>query len=358
MKGFADAHVHIGNVKRGDFDFPLRMFNTLADIGVTDFSVLAYMPFCNIVQNLDALYWKSAFSRSRIRVFGTFHEADIYKDIPYEKQLDKLLSLGCDGIKFIQMKPDRIKFLGKTLADESYDAALSRMEELQTPAIIHSGDPQYFWDISKMPKSFIDRGWYYGDRGYLTPAEIYKADFEMLDKHPRLNAVFAHFFFLSEDIDEARRVLDSYPNVKFDLAPGWQMFLDFAKDIEAWREFFIEYSDRILFGTDSSDGKVVNPELNADVRSVLEHDRSDFVSFKYYGHLTDEGEIRIRGLELPEDVVSRICYGNFIDFLGEEPKPVNIELLRCEAEKMLRDIECDADQEDSREWLCELLRRI
>ena len=358
MQRFADAHVHIGNVKAGDFDFPLKTFNLLADIGVTDFNVLAYMPFCNIVQNLDVLYWKSAFKRSKVRVFGTFHEADIYKDVPYEEQLDKLLMLGCDGIKFIQMKPDRIKFLGKTLDDKTYDAALSRMEELGTPAIIHSGDPQYFWDLSRMPESFIARGWYYGDRGYLSPREIYEADFRMLDKHPRLNAVFAHLFFLSEDIKEARRVLDTYPNVKYDLAPGWQMFLDFTKDIDAWREFFIEYSDRILFGTDAGDGKSVNAELVADVKSALTHDRTDFVSFKYYGHLTDEGEIRIKGLELPDDVVRKICYENFIDLVGEEPKPVNLSLLRREAERMLSDISPDPDSRDSREWLEELLNRI
>lgn len=70
---FADAHVHIGNVKAGDFDFPSKMFNLLAD--------------------------------------------------------------------------------------KSYDAALSKMEELGTPAIIHSGDPQYFWDISSDPDSADSKEW-------------------------------------------------------------------------------------------------------------------------------------------------------------------------------------------------------
>ena len=357
MIGFADNHVHLGDVRQGDFDFPEKMLNLFADMGVTDLNLLAYMPFSNIVQNLDVLYWKSAFKRSKIRAFGSFHEADIYKDISYEEQLEKLLSLGFDGIKFIQMKPDRIKFLGKTLADESYDAALSRMEELGTPAIIHSGDPSYFWDYERMPKSFIDRGWYYGDRGYMSPSEIYGENFKMLKKHPKLNVVFAHLFFLSEDIDEARRVLLEYPNVKYDLAPGWQMFLDFTKDIDRWRDFFIEFSDRILFGTDASDGKSVNRELNEDVMSALTHDRTDFVSFKYYGHLADEGEIRIKGLELPSEVVDKICYKNCVDFVGE-PKDVNMSLLRFEAEKMLEDIKDDEKNKNSVEWLSELLKRI
>ena len=358
MKPFADAHIHIGNVRRGDFDFPFKMLNLLADIGVTDLNLLAYMPFSNIVQNLEALYLKSAFSRSKIRVFGTFHEADIYKDIPYAEQLDKLIELGCDGVKFIQMKPDRIKALGKTLDDPSYDEALTKMERQGIPAIIHSGDPTYFWDLSRMKPSQIERGWYYGDKGYMPPDEIYRADFRMLEKHPDLKVVFAHLFFLSEDIEEARRVLLRYPNVKYDLAPGWQMFLDFSKNIEAWREFFIEFSDRILFGTDSSDGKIVNAELNADVYSVLTHDRSDFVSFKYYGHLADAGEIRIKGLELPEEVVGKICYRNFIDLVGEDPRPVNIPLLKSEAKKMYSDIKNDPQNAPCIEWLEELFERI
>ena len=128
----ADSHVHLEDVKIGEFDKPLGLLNTLAKKNVTDVSLLAYMPFSDLVSNLRVLYWKQNYTQMKIRAFGSFHEADIYKDIPYEKQFDSLMKLGCDGIKFIQMKPDRRKAIGKGLNDKSYDKALSAEQ-------IHSG---------------------------------------------------------------------------------------------------------------------------------------------------------------------------------------------------------------------------
>ena len=127
-----------------------------------------------------------------IRAFGSFHEDDIYKNIPYEKQYEILMNLGCDGIKFIQMKPDRRIVTGKGLNDLSYDMALSAMEERGTPAVIHSGDPETFWDINQMTPHEIERGWFYGDGKHLSCEKIYEEDFEMLKKHPHLKVTFVH----------------------------------------------------------------------------------------------------------------------------------------------------------------------
>ncbi len=40
-------------------------------------------------------------------------------------------------------------------------------------------------------------------------------------------------------------MLDCYPNLFFDITPGWEMFENFAKDREYWRSFFSEYSHKI-----------------------------------------------------------------------------------------------------------------
>lgn len=97
----ADSHVHLEDVETGGFDKPEKMLDSIADKGVTDVSLLVYMPFSDIVSNLRVLYWKKNYRRMNVRAFGCFHEADIYRDIPYEKQYDILMNLGCDGIKFI-----------------------------------------------------------------------------------------------------------------------------------------------------------------------------------------------------------------------------------------------------------------
>ena len=146
------------------------------------------------------------------------------------------------------------------------------MEERGTPVHIHSGDPETFWDLSKMTPYEIARGWYYGDGSFLSREAIYEEDFEMLAKHPKLNVTFAHFFFLSNFPEEAERILDKYPNVRFDLTPGWEMYIGFSKDIDRWQKLFENYSDRILFGTDSNNNKEDNAELHKLVYDALTHD--------------------------------------------------------------------------------------
>ena len=163
----------------------------------------------------------------------------------------------------------------------------------------------------------------------------------MLDKHPRLRVILAHFFFLSNDLAEAERVMKKYPNVSFDLTPGWEMFVGFSKDIPEWRKFFLKYSDRILFGTDSDNEKKFNAEIHLLVRQALTHDESEFMMSCYREEL-------IRGLHLPSDVTDKICYKNYERFFGE-PKAVNTDLVKTCAARLLRDLG-DSDTADIK-WL-------
>ena len=167
----------------------------------------------------------------------------------------------------------------------------------------------------------------------------------MLDKHPRLNVTLAHFFFLSEYRERATEILEKYPNVKFDLTPGWEMYIAFSKDTEGWHDFFEKYSERILFGTDSGNHKDVNAELNRLVYSAITHDSSEFPMPAFPDKV-------IRGLYLSERAVENICYNNYIRYMGGEmPVPVDMEGLRAVAEKMLSDMKDMQGREKSVRWL-------
>lgn len=343
MKRFADSHVHM---KISELLKAEEYLDTLASVGVTDVSLLALSasPNYDIVQNLSVLYWKEKYKKIKIRAFGSLHETDIYKNVPYEKQVETLLDLGCDGIKFLHMKPDMRKLLGKGINHPDYDKALSILEERGTPVVVHSGDPETFWDITRMTPYEIERGWYYGDGTFLTREEIYQEDFEMLKKHPKLKVSFAHFFFLSNFPDEAERVLNTYPNVRFDLTPGWEMYIGFSKDIDRWQRIFEDYSDRILFGTDSNNNKSENRELNQLVRSALTHDKTIF-------NMPCFGGREMRGLDLSDSTVEKITYKNYIDFVGEERASVDIGRLKSVAVKMMYDIKDIPDESESLLWI-------
>lgn len=340
---FADLHVHLEALGE-----PVRtMLDNIADCGVTH-TALQVLTKYGICENLAALYWKTHYDRMQVYAFGGLHQFDCFGDIPYEKQAETLLDLGADGMKFLDMKPDFRKRLGKGICDPSYDRVFSMLEERQVPVLIHSGDPETFWDPDWVTDYHKKVGWFYGDGSFLTSEEIYREVFAMLDKHPKLQVTLAHFFFLSNKPEEAVRVMETYPNVRFDLTPGGEMYLGFSKDIDFWHDFFIKYQDRILFGTDSNANKAINASLNTFVRQALTHDRSEFTG-KCYGDMT------IRGLDLPQTVVEKITYGNFAAFAGEHPKPVSADGFRAAAEKVFDCIRDNPAQADTAAWLTEIL---
>ena len=352
MKPFADGHIHFYDY---NYEAAVDCLESLEKLGVTDTAVcsLCAYPSGGPAQNLFALYVKSKYEGPvRLRAFGSLHELDIYKSVDYEKQLDELISMGCDGMKFIHMKPNARKAIGKGLNDPSYDRVLSAMEERGTPMVIHSGDPAIFWDKDKVYPSAIAHGWFYGDGSFMPYDEYYKEDYEMLDKHPKLNVTFAHFFFLGDNYDEAVRVMETYPNVKFDLTPAWEVYVDFAANIDKWHGFFEKYSARILFGTDSSDRR--NCESTGRifdlVYGTLTHDKSEFPHSSCGGRM-------IRGLDVSASTLDKITYGNFARYVGEKILPVDTGKLYSYAERMLSELSEDSDNEASIKWLREILKK-
>ena len=350
MKRFADTHIHAELL---DKERMLKLLDTIAGQGVTDVaiqSLCAYMGY-EIAENIAHLWWKTKYDKMKLKVFGSVHEFDVYASVPYEKQVEELLALGCDGIKFIHMKPDVRKALGKGINHPSYDKMFSLLEERGIPVLLHSGDPENFWGNGEsQTEEEKAAGWTY-DESFLSCEGHYQEVFEMLDKHPRLNIILAHFFFLSNQRERAAVIFEKYPNVKFDLTPGWEMYVNFSKDIEAWHDFFEKYSDRILFGTDSGDYKDNAAELNRLVYSAISHDNSEFPMPAFPGKV-------IRGLGLSEEAVENICYNNYARYTGAEAVSVNKQKLRECAERIIADIKGIEQYKKSKTFLEELLKEI
>ncbi len=346
---FADMHVHMSKI---DFESCEKYLDLISGCGLTDITLqsLTYRAIC---YNLSVLYWKKNFKGANLSAYGMIHNFpdDIYKDVPFKTQVEALLDMGCDGIK-LMFDPDTRKDLGHGINDSRYDAMFSYLEENGIPLCIHLNDPEHMWVKRELTEEEKRRNWGYFYEGYLSKEEIYREAFERLDRNPRLRVVFAHFFFLSADIKEAARVLDTYPNVCFDLTPGVEMYPNFSERIAEWREFFIKYADRIVFGTDCNDTKNFNAEIIEMVRLALTHDHSEFVTPCY-------GNRVIRGLDLPAETLEKICYHNYKRILPEI-KPVNTEKLLSAAKRLYEDcVTIDSDfYRASAEWTKECLYKM
>lgn len=343
MKGFADCHIHI---RGGNFDIIEKMLDDVAGKGVTDAGLMA-LPYRGASENFSALYFKENYRKMNVTAFGGIHSTERYAFVPYEKQAEKLLDLGCDGIKLIDMDADVIRVNGKCIDHEDFDKMFSLLEERNAPVLIHAGSPQECWEkpvtddrpyevrVKEDHLSLYRGGWY--GKPVLSFEEIYKACLRMLDKHPKLKVVFAHFLFLSRDIDEARRIMETYPNVSFDLTPGTDSYVHFSRQADAYHDFFEKYSNRILFGTDTNTYKDFNKEIHDYVYRTLKEDKV-FTAPCY-------GNIEIHGLGLSDRAIEDICYNNYINLIGNENRKVDVEKLYDYAEYMLREIKANPRDE-------------
>ena len=350
MKRLADGHIHATTLEPEKVS---KLLDTMAGVGVTNTTILSLCAYKGheIAENISHLWWKSKYDKMCLKVYGSVHEFDLYASIPYEVQAEKLLALGCDGFKFIHMKPDARKDLGKGVNHPSYDKMFSLCEERGIPVLLHSGDPENFWGSGEsQTEEEKAAGWTY-DNSFLSCEGHYDEVFEMLDKHPKLNLTIAHFFFLSNQRERAAAIFEKYPNVKFDLTPGWEMYVNFSKDIDAWHDFFEKYSDRILFGTDSGDYKSNAADLNKLVYSAITHDTTEFPMPAFPGKV-------IKGLGLSQEAVDNICYNNYVKYTGEEPVPVDMAEVRKCAEKMYADIKGIEQYKKSEVFLENLLKEI
>lgn len=249
------------------------------------------------------------------------------------EQAKRYVAMGFDGIKMVEMKPTVYKALGGVrLSGERYKSMFSFLEESGVPLLLHVADPETFWDKERCPDFAFENGWFYGDGSFPSKESLYEDTERMLDSHPKLNVSLAHFYFLSDDIGRAGRILDKFPGVRFDLTPGTEMYGNFSKKPGEWREFFIKYEDRILFGTDNGWGSMtpIPEKIKAAVDNVANIRRFLETPNRFSGYGMD-----LCGIDLPVGTLEKIYYGNYRKMAGKEPKAVDVDKALSYVEDMI-----------------------
>jgi len=240
------------------------------------------------------------------------------------EQVDAFVEMGCDGIKMIEGKPTSRQRMDVPITDPYFADYWARVEELGLPMVWHVNDPEEFWYPDKLPGWAKERNWGYGPDD-VQKEELYAEVDEVLARHPNLQVIFAHFYFLSADLPRASHLLDEHPNVNFDLAPGIEMLYNISRDPGAGREFFIKYADRILFGTDLSSGQTVEQaRVRAGIVFRWLETGDTFRMPPEVDFLLGPPEDGIvHGMSLPDDVLAKVYHENFVRLVGPEPKPLN-----------------------------------
>lgn len=310
----------------GHIFFPEKMEETLKrseeyidKLKLDKYTVLSYphvhfedMEF-DVLENLKALYFKEMCSIPTYAYWGFVEYSDYSsKNAEFMK---RMMDMGFDGWKSAEMHPRLHKLIGKGLADPSFEDTLTFAEDNQIPIVAHLGDPRFHWNPEEADEWLRQNGRFY-DETFPSADELYDEMESVLVRHPKLKIALAHFYFTSDDYERSVHMLGDYENVYYDLCPGSEMFVNFSKDIEKWKEFFIRFSDKLIMG---SDLYMTGYGLNRHelVRNFLEGTEIfDFNAQK-------SGIIPIN---LDSKYLEKIYYNNPENFSGKEPKAVNRKL--------------------------------
>ncbi len=204
-------------------------------------------------------------------------------------------------------KPDG-RFL--MIDDPFFQPLFQWLQEAQVPMLTHLGEPRNCWLPLHEMTTIRNREYYTKHpefHAYLHPEipsyekQIAARD-QILNRYPQLKMVGAHLGSLEWSIDELASRFRRYPNFFVDCSSRMgHLQLQSVHRHEAVRHFFIEYADRILYGTDAYD----NPEK-------LEH---ALVNDWQFLATNEDGQVpgqagNFRGLSLPEQVLHQIYFDN------------------------------------------------
>ena len=177
---------------------------------------------------------------------------------------------------------------------ESFFATLERENVLMTS--LHIADPNGPFDNRQ--------NWLKDPVYYWTQIRAFE---NVVAKYPNLTIVAAHCAWIicqDAQVDYLRYMFSRYPNLYVDISATCQFMHLVNRD--NLRDFYIEYQDRLLFGTDGGNVPDDAVERIADnyakFFALLETDQ--IVNGGYFGNQPTQG------LDLPKEVLEKIYYKN------------------------------------------------
>ncbi|HLK59242.1 MAG TPA: amidohydrolase family protein [Chthonomonadaceae bacterium] len=151
----------------------------------------------------------------------------------------------------------------------------------------------------------------YGKSGMPSHSELIQARDNVLARHPELRIIGAHLGSLEYDVQEVANRFERFPNFAVDISAR---LADIAfQDTATVRQFFLDYQDRILFGTD-----LVSPLSMADQPTEQRERKLAYFKQSYREHFQyleteDTFEMlgrEVQGIGLPPEVLEKVYYTN------------------------------------------------
>jgi uncharacterized protein len=186
--------------------------------------------------------------------------------------------------------------------DPRLDAIWAKCGELGIPVLIHSGEPNSFWnDKDKHNERWLElkqEPSRYRSADKFPPFEQIMAEqHNVFRKHPETKFIDAHLGWFGNDLERLGKLLDEMPNVYTELGA---VLAELGRQPRFARAWMIKYQDRVMMGKDT-----YKKEEYYTYFRVLETDDEYFDYYrKRHAHW------KMYGLALPDSVLKKVYFEN------------------------------------------------
>jgi predicted TIM-barrel fold metal-dependent hydrolase len=216
---------------------------------------------------------------------------------------------GADGIKIWKNLGLRVRDPKGNLVqiqDRRLDVIWRTIDELNLPVVIHAGDPAAFFEPlddrnERWEELNAHPDWHVPSPPFPHLSSILDGLMEVVGRYPAIHFIGAHVAGYTENLVWVRSMLDKHPNLYVDIAAR---ISELGRQPYSTRKFFLDYSDRILFGIDCGPDKATYQNYFRFLETEDEY-------FNYStAAVPDQGRWYIYGLGLPDSVLEKVYATN------------------------------------------------
>ncbi len=230
------------------------------------------------------------------------------------RHIDDSVKRGARGLKVLKELGLGVRdSTGKLIAidDPRLDPAWEECGRLGIPVFIHVADPEaFFHPIDARNERYEELvehpDWSFYGPAFPSLAELLSQRDRMFAKHPNTTFVALHFGSWPENLDFVEQTLLRFPNVMIETGAREG---ELGRQPRRTREIFLQYSNRIMFGTDEG----ADEPMYQNYFRWLETDDEYFP----YAQYPAQGRWMIYGLGLPDDVLEKIYHRNAEKLLAQ-----------------------------------------
>ena len=191
--------------------------------------------------------------------------------------------------------------------DPELDPIWETAARLRIPVLIHTGDPQeFFQPLDMRNERWLELALYPERRvsgaEYPTFEELIAERDRLFKRHPKTMFILAHMGWQANDLGRLGHLLDGMPNVYPDVSA---VLYELGRQPRAARAFMVKYQDRVMFGKDS-----YAPDEYPYFWRTFE------TADEYFDYYRDYHAFwKLYGIALPDDVLKKLYFENALKII-------------------------------------------